>query len=212
MLKIRNQKSWAELYQRALFEDDSDRLQVRVKEAQQAIRQRAKELWQANSAGHPIDVSERHELEAALYFLNLLQSIQAQRNTINSHWGMLMTSLKNTIADVKRETLKSPLEVEEAVRRRAYEFYEQRGYVDGHDVGIGLSPDRRWGECCSNEPRHKTRCNPPRKQGAGGSTGLLHHRVTYQDQEASFELLVYPHYLGFPYHRVLLSQGSCYVP
>jgi hypothetical protein len=84
MLKIRNQKSWAELYQRALFEDDSDRLQVKVKEAQQAIRQRAKELWQANSAGHQIDLRERHELEAALYFLNLLQSIQAQRNTINS--------------------------------------------------------------------------------------------------------------------------------
>jgi hypothetical protein len=48
--------------------------------------------------------------------------------------GMLMSSLKDTISDVKRETLKSPLEVEEAVRRRAYEFYEQRGYVDGHDV------------------------------------------------------------------------------
>jgi DUF2934 family protein len=45
-----------------------------------------------------------------------------------------MTSLRETISDVKRETLKSPLEVEEAVRYRAYEFYEQRGYVDGHDV------------------------------------------------------------------------------
>lgn len=45
-----------------------------------------------------------------------------------------MTSLSETISDVKRETLKGPLEVEEAVRHRAYEFYEQRGYVDGHDV------------------------------------------------------------------------------
>jgi hypothetical protein len=80
MLKIRNQKCWTELYQRALFEDDSVQLPVRLKEAQEAIRLRARELWQANSAGHQIDLRERHELEAALYFLNLLQSIQAQRN------------------------------------------------------------------------------------------------------------------------------------
>ena len=45
-----------------------------------------------------------------------------------------MTVLKNTISDPERKRLNSPLEIEEAVRRRAYEFYEQRGYVEGHDV------------------------------------------------------------------------------
>jgi hypothetical protein len=81
MLKIRQQERWAELYQRALFEDDSSQLQAKVKEAKQAIRQRARELWQADSAGHRTDLRERHELETALYFLNLLQSIGTQRRT-----------------------------------------------------------------------------------------------------------------------------------
>ena len=80
MLKIRNQERWAELYYRALFEDDSNQMHARVQEAQQAIRQRARELWQANSAGQPIDLRERNELETALYFLNLLQSMETQRN------------------------------------------------------------------------------------------------------------------------------------
>jgi hypothetical protein len=79
MLKIRNQQRWAELYQRALFEEDAKQLQTKLQEAQHAIRQRARELWQATSAGQAIDVRERHELETALYFLNLLQSIEAQR-------------------------------------------------------------------------------------------------------------------------------------
>ncbi len=28
----------------------------------------------------------------------------------------------------------SPVDVDEAIRRRAYQFYEQRGYVDGYDM------------------------------------------------------------------------------
>jgi hypothetical protein len=45
-----------------------------------------------------------------------------------------MLVLKNTISTVEPEKRKSPVEIEEAIRRRAYEFYEQRGYVDGDDV------------------------------------------------------------------------------
>lgn len=79
MLKISNRERWAELYQKALFEDDAKHLPTKVQEAQHAIRQRARELWQATSTGQAIDLRERQELETALYFLNLLQSIEAQR-------------------------------------------------------------------------------------------------------------------------------------
>jgi hypothetical protein len=45
-----------------------------------------------------------------------------------------MKLFKNATSDASLEKLMTPVEVEEAVRRRAYEFYEQRGYVDGHDI------------------------------------------------------------------------------
>jgi hypothetical protein len=44
-----------------------------------------------------------------------------------------MTVFKNAISDVGPEKRKSPVEIE-AIGRRAYEFYERRGYVDGDDV------------------------------------------------------------------------------
>ena len=73
-----NQKRWAELYQKALFEDDASQLHVRLEAAQRAIQERAHELWHASSAGHTIDLLERHELETAMYFLKLLRSTQVQ--------------------------------------------------------------------------------------------------------------------------------------
>ena len=45
-----------------------------------------------------------------------------------------MLVLKNTISNLEPEKRKSPVEIEEAIRRRAYEFYEQRGHVHGDDV------------------------------------------------------------------------------
>lgn len=39
----------------------------------------------------------------------------------------------NLLSDGSKK-VSTPVEVEEAVRCRAYEFYEQRGYVDGHDI------------------------------------------------------------------------------
>ncbi len=80
MARTRSEASWVELYQKALFEDDSSALHARVEAAQQAIQQRARELWHADGAGKQIDYRERHELETALYFLKLLRRFGAQPN------------------------------------------------------------------------------------------------------------------------------------
>jgi hypothetical protein len=80
MTRSRNHENWVELYQTALFEDDANELHMRVEAAQHAIQERARELWRASSAGQPIDIRERHELETAMYFLKLLRSIGAQRS------------------------------------------------------------------------------------------------------------------------------------
>jgi hypothetical protein len=45
-----------------------------------------------------------------------------------------MTEIRSLTSNTELKPVRSPLEIEEAVRRRAYEFYEQRGYVDGHDL------------------------------------------------------------------------------
>ena len=84
MAKTRSYASWMELYQNALFEDDSIALHARLEAAQQAIQQRARELWHADSDGKEIDYRERHELETALYFLKLLRRFGAQANAIHS--------------------------------------------------------------------------------------------------------------------------------
>jgi hypothetical protein len=36
----------------------------------------------------------------------------------------------------------SPLDLEEEIRRRAYELYTERGYVDGHEVEDWLHAER----------------------------------------------------------------------
>jgi hypothetical protein len=79
MVNSRKYEKWAELYQKALFEDDAGALGVRVEAAQHAIQERARELWRASSAGQPIDLRERYELETAMYFLKLLRSLRLQR-------------------------------------------------------------------------------------------------------------------------------------
>ena len=81
MSNFSNEERWVELYQKALFEDDTSQLHVRVEAAQHAIQERARELWYASSAGQSIDLRERHELETALYFLKLLRSIGIQQRS-----------------------------------------------------------------------------------------------------------------------------------
>ncbi len=61
--------SWHELYREALQESDPARSPALIEEAYRAAQHRALELWNARSP----ETKERHELDAALYFLCLLK-------------------------------------------------------------------------------------------------------------------------------------------
>jgi hypothetical protein len=61
-------KRWSELYRRALLEPDRSLLPARIEEARKAIRVRARELWY----GQTPETQERHDLDAALRFLGLM--------------------------------------------------------------------------------------------------------------------------------------------
>ena len=63
-------KSWSELYRRALLESDRTLLPARIEEARKAIRVRARELWYGGSP----ETKERHDLDAALRFLGLINA------------------------------------------------------------------------------------------------------------------------------------------
>jgi hypothetical protein len=65
--------NWTELYRQALLESDRSRLPARIKEASEAIRCRARELWYAGSP----ETRERHDLDASLRFLGLLRMVGA---------------------------------------------------------------------------------------------------------------------------------------
>ena len=43
----------------------------------------------------------------------------------------LVSTVRSGESRSNRET---PFDIDQAIRRCAYQFYEQRGYVDGHDV------------------------------------------------------------------------------
>jgi len=65
------EKSWRKLYREALTEADPTRVPALIDEASKAIQYRALELWYANSP----ETKERHDLDAALYFLGLLRMV-----------------------------------------------------------------------------------------------------------------------------------------
>ena len=65
------EKSWRKLYREALTETDPTRVPALIDEASKAIQHRALELWYANSS----ETKERHDLDAALYFLGLLRMV-----------------------------------------------------------------------------------------------------------------------------------------
>jgi hypothetical protein len=68
--------TWKEKYMAALFEMDRGRLNQRITEAEMAVAQRARELFQGDgdtSCG--TQLKERKALEAALYALRALRSI-----------------------------------------------------------------------------------------------------------------------------------------
>lgn len=66
---------WRELYRKALFEADSEKVLVRINLASQAIRCRVLELWQLR----PANEKERSELDATAHFLALLRSMSEKK-------------------------------------------------------------------------------------------------------------------------------------
>lgn len=68
--------SWKEKYMAALFEMDKDRLNQRITDAEVAVAQRTRELFQGDGdASSGTQLRERKALEAALYAVRALRSI-----------------------------------------------------------------------------------------------------------------------------------------
>lgn len=68
MSQISTGNKWRTLYREALMEADPTQVSSRIETANKAIQRRAMELWYV---GLP-ETGERHELDTALHFLNLL--------------------------------------------------------------------------------------------------------------------------------------------
>ncbi|HXJ86967.1 MAG TPA: hypothetical protein VMS18_09140 [Candidatus Binatia bacterium] len=79
MAKIKKPEHWAELYRKALFEEDVNKLPSLLEQADQAVQQRIRELWYSPSSGQSISDHERRQLDAAAYFLGLLRSLEAKK-------------------------------------------------------------------------------------------------------------------------------------
>ena len=68
--------AWKERYMAALFEIDKDKLNERITDAEIAVAQRTRELFQGGGdAASGTQLRERKALEAALYALRALRSI-----------------------------------------------------------------------------------------------------------------------------------------
>ena len=66
-------EGWSALYKQAIRESDRCLLPARIDEASEAIRRRSRELWYEGA----FETMERHELDAALYFLRLLRKVRS---------------------------------------------------------------------------------------------------------------------------------------
>jgi hypothetical protein len=71
-------EQWGELYRRALFEEDRNKLHLSLERAHQAVQQRVRELWYSPTDGQNVTDKERCELDAAAYYIGLLRSLIAQ--------------------------------------------------------------------------------------------------------------------------------------
>ena len=70
MSNQRKQNDWQVLYREALLEPDAGKAPGLIEEAYRAAQQRALELWYTSSS----ETKERHEVDAAIYFLGLLKA------------------------------------------------------------------------------------------------------------------------------------------
>ena len=71
-------KEWRQLYQNLIFEEDPLARAARAHAAETAIRHRVLELWWMDTP-EALDARERLELHAALYFVQLLRSLQTHQ-------------------------------------------------------------------------------------------------------------------------------------
>lgn len=71
MSQTPSENDWHDLYREALLESDPARVPALIDEAYKAVQRRALELWNTCSP----ETKERHELDAALYFLGLLRMV-----------------------------------------------------------------------------------------------------------------------------------------
>lgn len=73
---VKAQAAWKERYMAALFEMDKDKLNERITDAEIAVAQRTRELFQAGGDTlSGTQLRERKALEAALYALRALRNI-----------------------------------------------------------------------------------------------------------------------------------------
>jgi len=80
MAEINTKEPWADLYRRALFEEDRNKLPLLLEQAHQAVQQRVRELWYSPIRGQNVSDKERHELDSAAYYLGLLRSLEARKS------------------------------------------------------------------------------------------------------------------------------------
>jgi hypothetical protein len=85
MTAITKNEHWAKLYRRALFEGDHNKLPLMLEQAHHAVQRRVRELRCSPTQGQ--NEKERHDLDAAVYYLGLLRSLEAQ------HWACLSPSI-----------------------------------------------------------------------------------------------------------------------
>jgi hypothetical protein len=85
MLDQDAQQQWSELYRLALLESDEHKLLRRIERAENAIQQRARQLWYSDSS----PTRERQDLDVALRFLGLLRTVVLNNDTGRSVMRMV---------------------------------------------------------------------------------------------------------------------------
>ncbi len=86
MAAIHKKEHWTQLYRRALFEGDRNKLPRMLEQAHQAVQRRVREL--RCSATQDQNRKERRDLDVAAHYLGLLRFLEAQQ-----HWVCLSQSI-----------------------------------------------------------------------------------------------------------------------
>ncbi len=73
------QPHWQDLYGRAMQEPDPALLELRIREAQQSLQKRARQLWYEKSG----ETKERDALNSAAHLLEVLRSCLGPRRSVD---------------------------------------------------------------------------------------------------------------------------------